>query len=204
MTELFFLGSWQFLRLLKIFPPFITSWKVNSTLQLAVKAQRGSGDVTSLFVEPWYWVWLGGQHHAFATLSGTHFPTVQETGWPRKPIWTGAENLPHTETRTQNRPALCESLYRLRYPGPLFHYYHVKKAATGPHPKPDDLSPHPCLLVLSSKFNTCISFPFPSSDWKFLWIFHLHLHAPHAVHLILLDLTNLITASKSRNVCITY
>jgi hypothetical protein len=45
-------------------------------------------------------------------------PTVQEAGRYPAPVWTGAENLAHTGTRSPDRPARSESLYRLSYPGP--------------------------------------------------------------------------------------
>ena len=44
--------------------------------------------------------------------------TVQEAGWAAGPVWTGAENLTPTGTRSPDRPAHSESLFRLRYPGP--------------------------------------------------------------------------------------
>ena len=36
------------------------------------------------------------------------------------PVWTGAENLAATGIRSPDRLARSESLYRLRYRGPLF------------------------------------------------------------------------------------
>ena len=47
-------------------------------------------------------------------------PIVQEAGWTPGPVWMGAENLASTGIRSPDRPARSESLYRLRYPGPLF------------------------------------------------------------------------------------
>jgi hypothetical protein len=48
--------------------------------------------------------------------SGTHCLG----GWVAPgPVWTGAENLTPTGIRSSDRPARSESLYRLRYPGPL-------------------------------------------------------------------------------------
>ena len=41
---------------------------------------------------------------------------VQEAGWAPGPVWTGAEYLAPTGIRTQDRPALGESLNRMRYP----------------------------------------------------------------------------------------
>jgi len=47
-------------------------------------------------------------------------PIVQEAGWATGPAWTVAENIVRTGIRSPDRPALSESLHRLRYPGPLF------------------------------------------------------------------------------------
>ena len=43
-------------------------------------------------------------------------PIVQEAGWAPGPVWTGAENLVPTGTRSPDRPARSQSLYWLRYP----------------------------------------------------------------------------------------
>jgi hypothetical protein len=46
-------------------------------------------------------------------------PSVQEAGWAPGPVRTGAENLtPYWGVRSPDRPALTESLYRQRCPGP--------------------------------------------------------------------------------------
>jgi hypothetical protein len=45
-------------------------------------------------------------------------PIVQEAGWAPGPVWTGAENLVPTGSRSPDRPARSESLYRLSNPGP--------------------------------------------------------------------------------------
>ena len=42
-------------------------------------------------------------------------PIVQEVGWAPGPVWTGAKNLAPTGIRSPGRPALSQSLYRLRY-----------------------------------------------------------------------------------------
>ena len=47
-------------------------------------------------------------------------PIVQEAGWAKGGVWTGAENLAPTGIRSPDRLALSESLYRLSYSGPLF------------------------------------------------------------------------------------
>ena len=62
---------------------------------------------------------VGGERHAPAALP---VPIVQEAGWAPGPVWTGAENLASTGTRSPDRPARSESLYRLSYPGPPYIY----------------------------------------------------------------------------------
>jgi hypothetical protein len=47
-------------------------------------------------------------------------PIVQEAGWAPGPVWTAAEKLALTGIQSPDRPARSESLYRLRYPDPLF------------------------------------------------------------------------------------
>ena len=44
---------------------------------------------------------------------------VQEAGWAPGPVWTGAENPASTENRSPDRRVRDESLYQLRYSGPL-------------------------------------------------------------------------------------
>ena len=43
-------------------------------------------------------------------------PIVREAGWAPGPVWTGAENLASTGTRSLDRPGRSQSLYWLRYP----------------------------------------------------------------------------------------
>jgi len=45
-------------------------------------------------------------------------PNVQEAGWAPGSVWKGLKNLASTGIQSPDRPALNESLYRLRYPGP--------------------------------------------------------------------------------------
>jgi hypothetical protein len=62
----------------------------------------------------------GGHHDPAAFTPGTDpVPIVQEAGWPPGPVWIGVENLAPTGIRSPDRPARSESLYRLRFPGPL-------------------------------------------------------------------------------------
>ena len=43
-------------------------------------------------------------------------PIVKEAGWAPGPVWIGAENLAPTGIGSPDRPALSQSLYRIRYP----------------------------------------------------------------------------------------
>jgi hypothetical protein len=43
-------------------------------------------------------------------------PIVQEAGWAPGPVWTDAKNLAPTGTRSPDRSARSQSLYRLSYP----------------------------------------------------------------------------------------
>jgi hypothetical protein len=43
-------------------------------------------------------------------------PTVQEAEWAPAPVQTGAENFAPTGTRSPDRPARSELLYRQSYP----------------------------------------------------------------------------------------
>ena len=53
-------------------------------------------------------------------------PIVQEVGWAPGPVWTGAENLAPTGIRSPDRPAHSQSLYWLRYPGPLVMWWPLR------------------------------------------------------------------------------
>jgi hypothetical protein len=58
-------------------------------------------------------------------------PIVQEAGWVPESVWTGAEYLAPTGIGSPYRPVCNESLYRLGYPGPLFHTHtHTHKTTT--------------------------------------------------------------------------
>ena len=65
---------------------------------------------------------VGGQHHAPAPLPSSKEPAplVKEAEWAPGPVWTSAENLARTGTRSPNRLARSEPLYRLSYRGTLF------------------------------------------------------------------------------------
>jgi len=46
-------------------------------------------------------------------------PIVKEVEWAPGQVWTGAENLARTGTRSPNLLARSDKLYRLSYPGTL-------------------------------------------------------------------------------------
>jgi len=50
-------------------------------------------------------------------------PIVQEARWAPAPVRTGAKNLAPTGIRSLDRLVRSESLYRTRYPGPLYQTY---------------------------------------------------------------------------------
>ena len=70
--------------------------KVKVILEQATKAQRYTLPLTSVLDG------VGGQRHAPAALPPGKgpVPTVQEAGWASGPIWTGAEDLKFTGTRS--------------------------------------------------------------------------------------------------------
>jgi hypothetical protein len=63
-------------------------------------------------------------------MSKTLYPPTmsQNFGWAPGPVQTGAEKLPLCNgIRSSDYPARSDLLYRLHYPGPLFHYqYNIK------------------------------------------------------------------------------
>jgi hypothetical protein len=75
-------------------------------------------------------------------------PIVQEAEWAPGPVWTGAENLASTGTRSPNLSARSQSLYRLGYPAHVTYCIFSKssRADLGPTQPPAqriprDLSP---------------------------------------------------------------
>jgi len=95
---------------------------VQFTLEQAVRAHRISGGIASLFLKPQQN--LGGRVFNSAPRSlylrerdpGTHCIGVRVG--PRAGL-DGYENVAPIWTRTPDRPARSESLYRLSYPGPV-------------------------------------------------------------------------------------
>ena len=57
---------------------------------------------------------------------------VQEAGWAPGPVWTAVKNLAPTGIRSPDRPARSESLYRLRYSGPLRVSKFLRSTNTSP------------------------------------------------------------------------
>jgi hypothetical protein len=68
---------------------------------------------------------VGGQRRAPAALPPENkpVPILEEPGWVLGPVWTGMDlikSLDPTTVRTPDQPpARSESLYHLRYPGPV-------------------------------------------------------------------------------------
>ena len=85
------------------------------------KVQSGSRDIPLLFFLPLELDGVGGQSYAPTALppGKDPVPTVQDAFWDPGPVCTGAENLARTEIRSPDLPGCSDSLYRLRYPGPL-------------------------------------------------------------------------------------
>ena len=99
--------------------------KVKLALVQVVKPQRGSRTISLLFInfgDGWGWV---ATPRPGCLMSRKETVTHYKGGWgASRPVWTGAENLSPTGIRTPDRPARSESLYRLRYPGPLWKHVH--------------------------------------------------------------------------------
>jgi len=57
--------------------------------------------------------WVANATPGRFTLGKDPVPTVEEADCAPGPIWTGAENLSPTGTRSPDRPARSESLYGL-------------------------------------------------------------------------------------------
>jgi hypothetical protein len=103
---------------------FLLSSK-NLTLEQAMRAQRGSGGIALLFLEPRRYKRAHVQHHFTAAWAPGTVWTGPRDGLDRPQgrapgtVWTGVENPPSsTGIPFLDRPAHIESLYRLSYPGP--------------------------------------------------------------------------------------
>ena len=68
---------------------------MNFTLEQATKAQRGSGCIALLFLEPRRFRSGGWSmtHPGWLTVGKDSVPIVEEAGWAPRPVWTDAENL---------------------------------------------------------------------------------------------------------------
>ena len=101
---------------------------MNFTLEQARKTHRVSRGIALLFLQPRRQMEVVNATPWPLYPRGSNLvPTVEEAGWDSKSVWTGASKLAPTKTRSANRPAHNESLYRLLYPG---HYVHKKKRVT--------------------------------------------------------------------------
>ena len=79
---------------------------------------RSTLSLTSAVDGGWWWT---PRSCSFIPGKPIRYPSVQEAGWMRGPVWTDAENLARTGIRSPNLPARSESHYWLSYPGPLQH-----------------------------------------------------------------------------------
>ena len=84
-------------------------------------AQRGVEEYIYSFFNfgPRWGGWSTPRPGRFTPGKETPVPILQEAGWAPGPVWTGAENLAAAGIRSPDRPTHSESLYRLRYLGPL-------------------------------------------------------------------------------------
>jgi len=81
-------------------------------------------------------------------------PIVQEAGWAPGPVWTGTE-----KSRSPERPARSQSLYRLSYRGPSQFYYTTEifresvNVFLGKHSKcREDLETLVLLFIIQGKY----------------------------------------------------
>ena len=89
------------------------------TLEHGMKAQRGSRGIHSYTLSlTSALMWPTPRHGRCTSVKKDPEPVVRETGWSKEPVWTSAENLAPTGTRSPDRPSRSEYLYRQRYPGP--------------------------------------------------------------------------------------
>jgi len=63
------------------------------------------------------------------TLGKDPVPILQEAGWAPGPVWTGGKSRPHRDS-IPDRPACCQSLYRLSYPSHQWAIYWGKNTHT--------------------------------------------------------------------------
>jgi len=95
--------------------------KIKFTLEQPMKAQRRGRGIALVFLN------LGAKWRCLVNTTPRPIypwvrdpvPIVQKTGWAPGPVWTGAENLTSACIQSPDRPACSQSLYQLRYPGPV-------------------------------------------------------------------------------------
>jgi hypothetical protein len=100
----------------------IAKVKVKFILEQATKAQRGSRGISLLFNLGARWRWV---------VNATPRPLYpRERDWrlggPQGRYGRVRKISPPTGTRSPDRPAGIESLYRLRYPGPTLSPFYVR------------------------------------------------------------------------------
>jgi len=99
-------------------------WKIKCTLVQALRlctgrtVHSGNRGISLIFLDHgtrrgW---WVSVTSRPPFTSGKYPVPFVQEAGWAPEPVWTDLENLARHGTRSPDRPARSQSLYRLRYP----------------------------------------------------------------------------------------
>ena len=93
--------------------------KEKVTLEQVMEAQSCSRlYVYSLFDLGFRWEWMvNTTNRPLYSREKDPVPTVQDAGWARGSVWSGAECVDLTGMRFADRPARSESLYRLSYRG---------------------------------------------------------------------------------------
>ena len=94
-------------------------WWKKYTLEQASKAQRGSRGIALLFLEPRHYMGLVVNASAPLPPGKTRYPLYRRLGGPQGRSGQVRKISPPTGILSLDRPARSESLYRLRYPGPL-------------------------------------------------------------------------------------
>jgi len=92
-------------------------------------SHRGSRGIALLFLDHGTRSWWGisSTSRPPFTPGKDAVPFVQEAGWARRPVWTGAENHAPNGIRSPDLPARSQLLYRLSYPAHVSLQYSIHK-----------------------------------------------------------------------------
>ena len=118
VIDLFIIHDWQ---IMSVGILMCVKVKVKFSPEQATKAQRGSRCIALLFLQPRRYMGVGGQRYALAPLPPvkTRYPLYRRLGGPQGRSGRVRKIPPPTAIRSPDRPARSESLYRLRFPGPI-------------------------------------------------------------------------------------